>query len=142
MGIFDSLPTLAEQGRCAVPKHAMRSRLEEKTDARKSDAKAEDTWRKAVRKRDGMKCRWCRREVVVSLALLPERAEVHHLTPREHKPTRWDARNGCLLCASCHQRITGAVGGEKATVIAGRTFSLDGREYPDASGPLNFKRVS
>lgn len=140
MGFFD-LPTLWEMDRQrrAIPKHQMVPRLEEKTEKRKSDAKDEDAWRKAIRKRDGMKCRWCRREVVVTMALVPERAECHHLTPREHKPTRLDVRNGVLLCHACHTRCTGRVGGELARVIAGKTFALDGREYPDASGPLNFK---
>ena len=140
MSMFN-LPTLAQmsQQRRAEPKHAMVSRLDVKSQARKEDDSAEDKWRKAVRKRDGLKCRWCRRKVVVTMALVPERAEVHHLTPREHKPTRWDVRNAALLCTACHQRVTGAVGGEKATVIAGRTFNLNGREYPDGSGPLNFK---
>jgi len=135
------LPTLGElnRQRRAQPKANMTSRLTEKSDSRKVEKKQERLWREAVWARDGGKCRWCRRHVVKSLALLPERGECHHVTPREHRATRWDARNGVLVCAACHQRLTGAVGGEKAVIIAGRTFSLDGREYPDASGPINFK---
>lgn len=141
MGGVRHLPTLAEleQQRRATPKAAMRSRLDANADKRKCDAKAEETWKKAVRKRDGMTCRWCRRTVVVTMALIPERAECHHLVPRAHRATRFDPRAACLLCAACHQRVTGGVGGEKAIVIAGRTFTLDGHEYPDGSGPLNFK---
>ena len=138
---LSNLPTLADLDRVrrATPKHEMTSRLTEKAESRKVEKKQERFWREAIWERDKGKCRWCRRQVVKSLALIPERGECHHITPREHRPTRWDARNGVLLCASDHMRITGAVGGEKATIIAGRTFSIDGREYPDASGPLNFK---
>lgn len=141
---FPSLGTLVEANlqRRATPKSQIPTRLEEKEAKRSKEEDAEDTWRKAVRKLDGMKCRWCRRQVVVTIELVPERAECHHLTPREHKPTRWDVRNGVLVCKADHDRITGKVGGEKAIVVAGRMFTLDGREYPDARGPLQFKRVS
>lgn len=138
---LSELSTLADvnQKRRAEPKSKMTSRLAEKTENRKVEKKQERLWREAIWKRDGGKCRWCRRQVVKSLALVPERGECHHVTPREHRVTRWDVRNGVLVCAADHERLTGAVGGEKAIIVAGRTFSIEGREYPDASGPLNFK---
>ncbi len=143
MGLLDSLnlPTLGEQGRCAKPKHSMQTVREERGSARRMDDKQLDAWRKAVARRDGAKCRWCRRRVVETLERLPEQAQTHHATPREHRPTRYDVRNGIRLCGTCHDRITGTVG-EKAVIVAGRTFTIDGRAYPDMSGPVNFRVIA
>ena len=143
MGILDglNLPTLGQMGRCATPKHQIVTRREEHAEKRKADDKQMAAWRKAVAKRDGDKCRWCRRKVVETLERLPEQAQTHHATPREHRPTRYDVRNGIRLCGTCHDRITGTVG-EKAVIVAGKTFEIDGRSYPDMSGPVNFKVIT
>jgi hypothetical protein len=141
MGILDDLniPVYDPRVRNATPKHAMKSRMVEKAEADKADDSAEETWRKAVRKRDGMKCRWCRRRVVVCVDMRPEQAECHHATPREHRPTRWDVRNGILVCRADHERLTGKVGGEKAVIVASAVFLLNGREYPNMAKPVHFK---
>ena len=74
------LPVLNQQQARPVPKGP--SRLQLKVQAGKDEVNAEAKWKKAVRKRDGMHCRWCKRKVAVSIALVPERAEVHHLCGR------------------------------------------------------------
>jgi hypothetical protein len=142
MGILDDLPVYDPRVRNATPKYAMKSRMQEKAEADKADDTAEGKWQKAVRKRDGMKCRWCRRRVVVCMDMRPEQAECHHATPREHRPTRWDVRNGILLCRADHERITGKVGGEKAVIVASKMFVIDGREYPDMTKAVRFKRIA
>ena len=39
-----------------------------------------------------------------------------------------------------HDRVTGTVG-DKAIIVAAATFTLDGREYPDMSKAVSFKKV-
>lgn len=143
MGFLDSLPTMAEVNArpCAKSKAEMVTSRDENKIARRLDERQLEKWRKAVTKRDGMTCRWCRRECVPTLENVPEQAQTHHATPREHRPTRYDVRNGIRLCGSCHDRITGTVG-EKAIIVALATFVLDGREYPDMSQAVNFKRIA
>lgn len=135
---MDAIEVYDPRKRCATPKAAMKSRMQEKAEHDKADDSAEEKWKAAVRKRDKLKCRWCRRRVVVTMAMQPDQAQCHHATPREHRPTRWDVRNGILLCRADHERVTGKVGGEKAVIIASKMFTLDGREYPDMSKPVNF----
>lgn len=138
---LSDLPTLDARGRCATPKHAMTTTREDTGRERKLDERELAKWRKGVTKRDGMICRWCRREVVATLENIPTQAQTHHATPREHRPTRYDVRNGIRLCGTCHDRVTGTVG-EKAIIVALKTFTLDGREYPDMSKAVQFKRVA
>lgn len=53
-----------------------------------------------IRLRDG-KCMVCNR-------VLPfERLECSHFFSRRHIGTRWDDRNACAKCFTCHQRMTG-----------------------------------
>lgn len=139
--LLSKLPTPEDMGRWAKAKSELKTRREEKDGARKSDDKLLDGWRKAVTKRDGLKCRWCRRKVVETIERLPEQSQTHHATPREHRPTRYDVRNGIRLCGTCHDRITGTVG-EKAIIVSSAVFVLEGREYPDMSQPVNFKRIA
>ena len=130
-----------DQRKRATPKHEMSTAREEKDAKRKNDEKGLDAWRKAVTKRDGLTCRWCRRKVVETLTACPEQSQTHHATPREHWPTRHDPRNGIRLCGTCHDRITGTVG-EKAIIVASATFTLDGRAYPDMSKAVHFKVIA
>lgn len=132
---------LGEQGRCAKPKGAEPSRLQVKAAKVKDDGKLEKAWLKAIWKRDGGKCRWCHRKVVKALALIPERGECHHAVPRENRVTRFDPRAALLLCASCHERLTGKVN-ERFVLVASKTFTVDGVSYPDASKAVRFKRIA
>lgn len=139
--LLSKLPTPEDMGRWAKQKHAIPTRLEEKEAKRKDDSKAEDGWRKAIWRRDKGKCRWCRRECLKTLELRPERGECHHAVPRENRATRWDPRAALLVCKSDHERLTGKVGGERFVVVASKTFTVDGVQYPDCSAPVNFKRI-
>lgn len=141
MGFLDSLdlPTLNGLPGRAVPKGE--SRLQVKAREDKQDALAEEKWKKAVRKRDGMFCRWCKRKVIVCMDLTPARAECHHVSGREVKTIRWDVRNGILFCATCHERITGKVN-ERFLIESNHVFTVDGVSFINADKPVRFKRVA
>ena len=137
---LDSLPVYDPRKRCATPKYQTPTRLAEKVVKAKDDAKAEAKWKRDVWARDGGRCRWCKRLVKKSLVLMPDRGEVHHVEPREHRPTRFDRRNGLLVCAACHERISGKVN-EKFVIVSSKHFTLGGIEYLDADQPVRFRRV-
>ena len=140
---FLNLPTLAEvnASRRAQPKGAEPSRLQVKTAKASDERKEEAAWKKAVWKRDDKACRWCHRVCRQCLDLAPDRGEVHHVSGRVVRAIRWDRRNGLLLCASCHERITGKVA-EKHLVISKHTFSVDEIAYINADKPVKFQRVA
>lgn len=142
MGIAD-LPTLQEMQatRRALPKGAEPSRLQVKTAKAKDESKEEKRWRAEVWTRDDGHCRWCKRKVVKTLALVPNRGECHHIAGRVVRAIRWDVRNALLLCASCHERITGAVA-ERFLIVPTKTFTVDGVAYANGSHPVRFKRVA
>ncbi len=107
MGLAD-LPSFGEVNavRRAIPKHAIPSRLDEKVADDRDEKAAEKAWRKGCIKRDGKVCRCCQRKVVVQLELADERLEVHHVAGRADQTVRWDVRNGIVLCAGCHSKVT------------------------------------
>lgn len=139
---FESLPTLGEMHaiRRAQPKGAEPSRLQVKAAKAKDETKEENAWKKAVWRRDGGKCRWCGRVVTRCLELIPERGEVHHVSGRVVHAIRWDRRNGLLLCASDHERLTGKVA-EKFLIHSKHTFTVDGIAYINADKPVFYKRI-
>ena len=124
----------------AKPKGAEPSRLQVKEAKRKDESKDEARWRTEVWKRDGGKCRWCGREVVKALELRADRGEVHHVSGRVVKAIRWDRRNGLLLCAADHERLTGKVA-EKFLIHSKHTFTVDEIAYVNADKPVKFQRV-
>lgn len=142
LDFMDGRPTLADRQheRYAESKAAMETRRAENGVARRLDERKLAEWRKGVTKRDGLICRWCGRRVVETIENIPEQSQTHHATPREHRPTRYDVRNGIRLCGTCHDRITGTVG-EKAIIVASQTFTLNGREYPDMTHAVQFKVI-
>lgn len=141
MGIFDFLPTLAEMHAKPRPQPKGQTRLEEKTAKTKDEAKQRDAFRAAVIARDGKKCRHCRRKVVESIALVANRLEVHHLHGRIGA-LRFDARCALVLCAGCHQRVTGKVNDRLHVVQkAAHMRTLDGKSYIDAGKPLAFREA-
>lgn len=141
MGFLDSLdlPVLNHHIGRPVPKGESRLQITAKSD--RQDLKTDEKWRRAVRKRDGMCCRWCRRHVVVCLALVPERAECHHVGGRAVKAIRHDVRNGLLLCAACHAFVTGKVN-ERHLIESAHTYSVDGVSYINADKPVRFRRIA
>lgn len=132
---LSDLPVLGARPRGPLPKG--KSRLDEAEAATKADEQLLEAWRKAVKARDGNRCRCCKRKVIVTLKLQASRAECHHLTGRVHKPTRYDVRNGILLCASCHQRVER----NELQITGTLQFRIGPREYLDASGPVTFKEL-
>lgn len=117
------------------PQPKVRTRLSAKDTARKADEQQLDAWRRAVRARDGHVCRVCKRHVVVSLELRANRAECHHITGRSHKPTRYDVRNGLLVCLGCHQRIEDG----EVQLVGTKQFRLGERAYINADFPVLVK---
>lgn len=143
MGFLDHLPTLAEArtARCAAQKGAEPSRLQKKVADAKDERKEEAAWKNAVWKRDGAKCRWCHRGCRKCLELAPTRGEVHHVSGRVIREIRWDRRNGLLLCATCHERVTGKVA-EKHLIESKHTFSIEGVSYINADKPCRFVKIA
>lgn len=142
MPIWLDQPSLndVQQTKRAQPKGAEPSRLQKKVADAKDERKEEAAWKKAVWKRDGGKCRWCQREVRRCLDLAPDRGEVHHVSGRVVREIRWDRRNGLLLCASDHERITGKVA-EKHVITSRHTFTVDEIAYLNADKPVKFVRI-
>lgn len=136
------LPTLAEVNaiRRAKPKGAEPSRLQVKAAKVKSEVKDEARWKREVWKRDGGKCRWCGREVRKTIELVPDRGDCHHVSGRVVQAIRWDRRNGLLLCAADHERITGKVA-ERFLIHSKHTFTVDDIAYINADRPVRYQRV-
>lgn len=144
MGILDglNLPTLADTTKGGWRKDTPEpTRLEKKTADIRDERKEEAAWRKAIWRRDGGCCRWCHREVRKCLDLVPTRGECHHISGRVVKEIRWDVRNGLLLCATCHERLTGKVA-EKHVLQSKHTFTVDGVQYVNGDKPMKFTRVA
>ena len=97
---FDFLPTLAEQQatRRAVPKHQIEPRIVSKEKAKAAKKLNAETFRKAVWKRDGGKCRATGVPLSKS-GLDPHRVgECDHTLLRSTHPERvYDSTNGVLL---------------------------------------------
>ncbi len=120
------------------------TRLDARTDDERDDKAAERAWRKAVIARDGHVCRCCERKVVQQLALAANRLEVHHVAPRADQAVRWDPRNGIVLCAECHEKVTPHSGKWTLMIVqvAARLFRVNGKTYINAAKSIDFRRVS
>jgi hypothetical protein len=146
MGLLDFMdgePTLNDlrSVRYAKAKGAEPSRLQVKVEKAKSEHKEEAAWKKSIWKRDGGKCRWCKRVCRQRLDLAPDRGECHHVSGRVVREIRWDRRNGLLLCATCHERITGKVS-EKFLIHSKHTYAVDGVQYINADKAVRYQRVA
>jgi predicted chitinase len=142
-GWLDGLPTYEDINRTrrALPKGATPSRLQVKTEKARDERKDEERWKRDVWKRDGGNCRWCGRAVRRCLELAPDRGEVHHVSGRVVAAIRWERRNGLLLCAADHERITGKVA-ERFLIHSKHTFTVDGIAYINADKPVRYQRVA
>ncbi len=108
MGVADLL-TLAQAQAARAGKPNWKSpitRLDEKTAAKRDDAKLLETWKRKVRYRDRGHCRVCKIKTVTTLALDPKRGEAHHIVSRTCPAVRYDVRNGLHVCAKCHSLLT------------------------------------
>ena len=78
------------------------TRLQEKT---KADASADQRWRavcRTVDARDGLICRVCRRRLTITVRVVANRRERHHIIPKslQGPDESWNVANVCL---DCHQ---------------------------------------
>lgn len=136
------LPTLAEMRSKPMACPKGKSRLELKAEAAPDDKTAEARFRHAVRKRDRMKCRKCGRQVVLTIAHVPERAEVHHLHGRLGD-FRYDDTHALLLCNTHHEQVTGAVAKKLFILQIARDMLKVGEKWLiDARKPVQFKEAS
>ncbi len=135
--MLDRLPTLGQmrsQPRCC-PKG--QTRLETKSARDKADARKLQQWRMAVWIRDGGKDRYTGRKVKRTIALVPDRGETHHIEPRENEATRYDVRNGILLSAETHAKITA----HKLQILGTHWFVVKGHRHINASGAVIFREI-
>ena len=65
-----------------------------KTLIKKLEARCEELWKQACRKRDNDRCRYCG---------ATESLQVHHIVSRRHHSTKYDTDNGITLCAGHHK---------------------------------------
>ena len=108
------------------------SRLAQRTARLRDDRLAEAAFKRAVWTRDEGTCRICGCRCLRTLALHPRRGEVHHVKPRAYRATRFDVRNGLLLCAADHERVTR----HQMELYATGVFIVNGVSYQDFSGVI------
>jgi len=88
-----------------MPKKA--TQLQDKTAAKRADEKQLAAMRLIVWAREKGHCKLCKRKVIPTLSLVPERGEVHHLRGRRVAPEdRYRSDRAVLLCAACHIDVT------------------------------------
>lgn len=133
------LPTLAELRAVAraVPKG--QTRLQAKMAADLADERQLEAFRRAVFARDKYRCRCCGGPVRRTIALVPNRAEAHHIHGRA-QAVRYDVRAGITLCSFDHQRATGKIN-DKLRLLGTRWFAAEGRRYIDATYHVTFKAL-
>lgn len=86
----------------AIPKGP--SRFAQKQQKRAEEARQMRICYDQVDKRDGFRCRVCRKACSPSAVGMLERAHHHHLTYRSQGGEHL-SRNVCLLCPSCHDAL-------------------------------------
>jgi len=117
-----------------------KTRLEQKIDARPLKTVNEQQFKKIIRERDRMRCRRCGRKVIVTLARVPERAEVHHVHGRTGD-LRFDDRAALLLCAEHHEQVTGQAFKAKLLIVATKTFTTKQGTFTDARQRVTFQVI-
>ena len=126
-----------------VPKPSA-SRLRSKMANKKEDAKRLSAWRQVVYLRDEGKCRCCGCATIKLRVgiLFAQRAECHHVEPRVNRATRYETRNGLLLCYSCHSRVTGKVNNKHHIKGTAWFFGTDGRRYVNCNHKVYFEEMA
>src|SRR4051812_4955127 len=101
------LPTLADVDaeRRRVPNWKPQTRLQDRITERALTLVDDKQFKLEVWKRDGYRCRCCGRDVIRTIARVPERGEIHHMHGRGGD-LRFESRAAVLLCATCHERVT------------------------------------
>jgi hypothetical protein len=125
--------------RAGQPLPKGKSRLEATIDERPLTVVDEKQFKKEVWHRDQHRCRWCERKAIKTIARVPERGEIHHIHGRG-KDLRFEVKAACLLCAECHEKVTGRVN-EKWIIVPSKTFRMRDETYTDARFPITFRRI-
>jgi len=125
---------VTEQTPKITPQPKPPSRLVAQTARVRDGKRAEFAFKRAVWDRDEGRCRACGCRCVRTLSLHPRRGDAHHFRRRGHRPTRFDPRNGLLLCAEDHERVTT----HRLDIYATEMFVVGSVAYFDMSGPLHF----
>ncbi len=120
------------------------SRLRSKAANKRDDNKKLSAWLHVVYLRDGGKCRCCGCATIKLRAgiLFAQRAECHHVERRANRATRYETRNGLLLCCSCHERVTGKVNDK--LYIRGTVwfFGSDKQRYINCDRKVHFEEAT
>jgi hypothetical protein len=141
MGRLDRLPVLADLHARprAIPKPSTKlERAIAKKAARLLDVKLLRAWALAVKTRDVWKDRKTGKRVHSSRQLDPDRAEAHHIEPKENPATRYDIRNGVTLSLATHE----AVEHHRYRIEGTAWFKKNGARYVDATFPISFSSAS
>jgi hypothetical protein len=116
------------------------SRLRDRTAEDKANEKKDEQFRRDIYRLDNGVCRCCGRKVTRKLDRVVDRAEVHHVSGKVGD-LRWDVRNGILLDAECHEKVTGRVN-ERLAIVGSKFFRHKGQWLINARAPVTFKRVA
>lgn len=136
------LPTLGQLQ--ATPRALRKDQLGSKLDraiankaARLLDAKLLRAWAFKVKDRDHWKDRKTGRRVRRCLELDADRAEAHHIEPKDNHATRYDVRNGVTLSYENHAKVERGDYRIEGTVW----FRRGGCRYIDGTHPVHFVRT-
>lgn len=146
MSVADHLtikpPTMAEVAaeREGKPLSKGVSRLEKQAAAKPLTKVTDAQFKATVWERDKGRCRRCGRKVKKQMPRDPLRGEVHHLHGRLGV-LRHEDRCALLLCASDHEKVTGAVN-VKVVIVATKTLEIDGRTLTDARAKVKFEVIA
>lgn len=114
------------------------SRIDDRVKYRRDNDRQSTAFRQKVWQRDHGCCRCCGRAVLRTIELDPRRGECHHIVRREHRATRYDPRNGVLLCLSpCHEAVTR----HEIRITGQHRFTIEGQDYLNADRALSFRRT-
>jgi hypothetical protein len=142
MSPIEDLPTLGQLQ--ATPRATPKRELETKLDraianksARLLDERELRAWAFAVKTRDQWKDRKTGRRVRRCLELDADRAEAHHIEPKENRATRYDVRNGVTLSYENHAKVERGDYRIEGTVW----FRIGGCRYIDGTHAVIFVRT-
>lgn len=138
---FPNIPTMAEVAALRAGKPLTKSskldRAHSAADERKEDERKLAIWRREVAVRDKGEDRYTGKRVLKTITLDPNRAEAHHVEPRDNYDTRYDRRNGVQLSMQTHVLVTE----NKLRIVGTKFFTVNGKRYIDCDHPVTFRKV-
>lgn len=139
MSVLSSLPTLAELRAKpqACPKGT--TRRDEHDAADKQAEREYAAFLRHIWKLDKGVCRCCGRKVFKKLEHVGDRGEVHHVYGRL-KILLTEVRTALLLCGTCHDLVTGAVGQTRLFLVGKSYFKADDdKKYLNVRKAVTFR---